>query len=216
MTDPPLRLVVLISGRGSNLQSIIDAIAAGTLAAQICAVVSSRSGAAGIERAKRAGIETRVVDHRAYAERQEFDRALHQVVDAFTPQLVVNAGFMRILTATFVDHYKGRMVNIHPSLLPCFPGLNTHRRALEAGIQEHGVTVHFVTAELDGGPIIAQARVPVREGDDEATLAARVLEQEHRLYPEVIGWFAQGRLELDGEDVRLDGRTIEIGLIAPG
>ena len=129
MTDPPLRLVVLISGRGSNLQSIIDAIAAGTLAAQICAVVSSRSGAAGIERAKRAGIETRVVDHRAYAERQEFDRALHQVVDAFTPQLVVNAGFMRILTATFVDHYKGRMVNIHPSLLPCFPGLNTHPRA---------------------------------------------------------------------------------------
>ena len=208
MTNPPLRLVVLISGRGSNLQSIIDAIAADILAAQICAVVSNRPGAAGLERAMRAGIETRVVDHRAYAERQDFDRALHQVVHAFTPQLVVNAGFMRILTATFVDHYKGRMVNIHPSLLPCFPGLNTHRRALEAAVEEHGVTVHFVTAELDRGPIIAQARVPVREDDDEATLAARVLEQEHRLYPEVIGWFAQGRLELDGEDVRLDGKKM--------
>ena len=203
-----LPLVVLISGRGSNLQSIIDAIAAGRLAAQICAVISNRPAAAGLERAARSGIATRVVDHRRYKDRTQFDGALRQVIDEYAPELVVNAGFMRILTAEFVDHFASRMINIHPSLLPCFPGLHTHRRALEAGVDEHGVTVHFVTAALDRGPIIAQSRVAVLPGDDEQALAARVLEQEHVLFPKVIGWFSAGRIELRGDTVWLDGAAV--------
>lgn len=205
MTRDRLPLVVLISGRGSNLQSIIDKAAAGELPVDIRAVISNEPGAYGLERARRAGIQTRVVDHREFESRSAFDQALIDVIDGFDPRLVVLAGFMRILTETFVDHYAGRLMNIHPSLLPDFPGLDTHQRALDAGVKEHGVSVHFVTAALDGGPVICQATVPVLEGDDADTLAARVLEQEHIVYPRAIRWFAEGRLSVDGDVALLDG-----------
>ncbi len=209
MSRPPLDVVVLISGRGTNLQALMDAAAAGRIRARIRAVISNVASAPGLARAAAAGVATQVVDHRAYGSREDFDRALAERVDAWRPGLVVLAGFMRVLTAGFVDRYRGRLVNIHPSLLPAFPGLDTHRRALAAGVREHGVTVHFVTPELDGGPPIACARVPVVAGDDPERLAARVLEREHRLLPEVVGWFAAGRLALDATGaVRLDGRVL--------
>ena len=208
---PPI--VVLISGSGSNLQAIIDAVAASDLAVEIRAVVSNRPGAAGLDRAHRAGIPARVLDHRGFPDRDAFDAALAALVDAYHPALVVLAGFMRVLTGAFVAHYEGRLINIHPSLLPEFPGLDTHRRALAAGVKEHGVSVHFVAPEVDGGPIIAQARVPVLEGDDPDTLARRVLEREHEILPDAIGWFAQGRLEIRGDIVLLDGRP---ALESPG
>ncbi len=209
----PLPLVVLVSGSGSNLQAIMDAIDAGELPARIRAVISNRPGVRALERAQRAGIATEVVDHTAYDSREAYDQALMAVIDRHRPALVVLAGFMRILTPDFVRHYRGRLLNIHPALLPRHKGLDTHRRALEAGDTEHGATVHFVTEELDGGPPIVQARVPVRPDDTPETLAARVLEKEHRIYPLAIRWFAEGRLrERDGRAV-LDGHPLDEPLV---
>lgn len=209
MTAPRLAVVVLISGRGSNLQALIDAATSARMHADLRAVVSNVPHAPGLARAADAGIQTRVVDHRAFASRGAFDAALAQCIDAFTPGLVVLAGFMRVLTPGFVQRYHGRLINIHPSLLPDFPGLHTHRRALQAGVAEHGVSVHFVTPQLDGGPVIAQARVSVCRDDDPDALAARVLEQEHRLLPTVVEWFARGRVALgaDGK-ILLDGQVL--------
>ncbi len=203
--NAPLPLVVLVSGGGSNLQAIIDAIAAGELPARIQAVISNRPGVRALERARQAGIPAEVLDHRDYPERSAYDQALMAAIDRHRPALVVLAGFMRILTPDFVRHYRGRLLNIHPSLLPRHRGLHTHRRALEAGDREHGATVHFVTEELDGGPPILQIRVPVLAEDTPETLAARVLEQEHRIYPLAIRWFAEGRLRQADERVFLDG-----------
>jgi len=196
---PTLRLVVLISGSGSNLQAIIDGCAEGSIDAEVAAVISNRPSVRGLERATEAHISSEVVDHTEYDSRDAFERALIERIDAFRPDLVILAGFMRILTPGFVRHYAGRMLNIHPSLLPRFQGLHTHRRALEAGDATHGASVHFVTEELDGGPVVLQAVVPVLPGDDEERLAARVLEQEHRIYPAVIQWIAEGRVRLDPE-----------------
>ncbi|MFV8835626.1 phosphoribosylglycinamide formyltransferase [Aquisalimonas sp.] len=207
MTGCP-SLVVLISGSGSNLQALIDAREAGTLPAEIRAVISNRPGAYGLERARAAGIDTEVLDHRDYAERAAYDTALQQRIDARTPDLVVLAGFMRILTDELVNHFRGRMLNIHPSLLPAFRGLHTHRRALEAGHAEHGCSVHFVTPTLDAGPVIAQGVVPIETDDTEPVLARRVQQQEHRIYPLVVRWFAEGRLTLDGETAVLDGKPL--------
>ena len=200
-----LRIVVLISGRGTNLGAIIDAIAGGTLPVELAAVVCNKPGAPGIELARRAGHEATVVHHRDFSDRERFDAALAEAIDRYDPDLVVLAGFMRILTAGFVHRYRGRLVNIHPSLLPRFPGLDTHARAIAAGAEVHGATVHFVTEELDGGPIIAQARVPVLAGDDPDTLAARVLEHEHVILPRTLSWFAERRVSLDGDRVLVDG-----------
>lgn len=198
-------VVVLISGRGSNLQAIIDDSRDAGCPYAMRAVVSNRPDAAGLDRARRAGIDALVVDHTLYASREQFDAALIDAIDRFRPGLVVLAGFMRILTPRFVSHYDARLINIHPSLLPEFPGLDTHQRAIASGAREHGASVHFVTADLDGGPIIVQARVPVLAGDDGDTLAARVLEQEHRILPQAIRWFAERRLSIDGKRVLLDG-----------
>jgi phosphoribosylglycinamide formyltransferase-1 len=207
-TRKPIRIVVLISGGGTNLQALIDAALA-DLPAEISAVISNRADAFGLQRAARAGISTRVIDHTEFPDRAAFDAALIEQIDAFEPALVVLAGFMRILTDGFVRHYHGRLVNIHPSLLPKFRGLHTHRRAIEAGESEHGASVHFVTEELDGGPLIIQARVPVLTGDDEDTLAARVLTQEHRIFPLVVRWFAEGRLRLRDGRAELDERPLD-------
>jgi len=188
-------VVILISGRGSNLRAILDA----GLPARIAAVISNNPNAAGLEFARAAGIPTQVVDHRGHASREDFDRLLMQAIDAHAPDLVVLAGFMRVLTAGFVQHYGGRMINIHPSLLPAFPGLNTHQKAIEAGVRIHGCTVHFVTPTVDHGPIIAQAAVPVNPDDTPQTLAERVLEQEHKLFPAAIRWFLEGRLSVTAQ-----------------
>ncbi len=212
MTEPasaPLPVVILISGRGSNLQAIIDAVARGTLAIDIRAVISNRPNAAGLQRATRAGIKTAVVDHTLHVDRLAFDQALQTCIDQYQPELVILAGFMRILSDDFVAHYRGRMLNIHPSLLPDFPGLNTHQRAIDAGCKLHGASVHFVTADVDGGPLVVQTRVPVRTDDNADSLAARVLEQEHYLYPLAISWFAEGRLTLnDNGQALLDGAIL--------
>ncbi len=196
--DQRLRVVALISGSGSNLQALLDAQSAG-LPMQCVAVISNRGDAKGLDRAHHHDIPTAVLNHRDYPDRDTYDAALRHLVDGYEPELVVLAGFMRILTPAFVNHYRGRMLNIHPSLLPKFRGLHTHQRALDAGETEHGASVHFVTAELDGGPVILHARVPVQPDDDATSLAARVLQQEHQIYPTVVRWFAQGRLRL-GED----------------
>ncbi|WP_154133723.1 MULTISPECIES: phosphoribosylglycinamide formyltransferase [Herbaspirillum] len=196
-------IVILISGRGSNMEAIVRAAQAERWPARIAAVISNRADASGLEFAASHGIATAVVANRDYPTRDQFDAALREQIDAFAPDLVVLAGFMRILTAPFVNHYQGRMLNIHPSLLPSFPGLATHRQALAAGVKLHGATVHFVTPDLDHGPIVAQAAVPVLEEDSEETLAERVLEQEHVIYPRAVRWFVQGRLALDGARVRL-------------
>jgi phosphoribosylglycinamide formyltransferase 1 len=203
-----LALVVLVSGRGSNLQAIIDAIVGGELPAVIRAVVSSRADAYGLERARLAGISTELLDRRPFPDRASYDRALMAIIDRYQPDLVVLAGFMRVLGPEFVAHYLGRAINIHPSLLPALRGLDTHRRALEAGAREHGASVHFVTDELDGGPVIAQARVPVLPGDTPDILAGRVLEQEHRILPQTIRWFAEGRVKLAGRRALLDDRPV--------
>jgi phosphoribosylglycinamide formyltransferase-1 len=194
-------IVILISGRGSNMQSLLDAVAAGSLPVRVAAVLSNRGDAPGLETAVARGVATRVVDHRAFASRETFDAALAGVIDSFAPDLVLLAGFMRILGDGFVQHFAGRLINIHPSLLPAFPGLHTHRRALAEGVRVHGCTVHFVTPSLDHGPIIVQAAVPVLDGDDEASLAARVLAQEHRVYPLAMRWLAEERLHV------VDGRV---------
>lgn len=192
-----MRVVVLISGRGSNMEALLKA----ALPVEFAAVISNRPDAQGLAIAQAHGVATAVVDHRAYDSRDSFDAALAAEIDRHDPQLVVLAGFMRVLTDAFVRRYLGRMINIHPALLPAFPGLHTHRRALEAGVKLHGCTVHFVTPEVDVGPIIVQAAVPVMPDDDEASLAARVLEQEHRIYPLAVRWFAEGRLGIGGDGI---------------
>lgn len=196
-------IVILISGRGSNMVSIAQACANEGWPARIAAVIGNRPDAEGLAHAAALGLPVRVLDHREYADREHYDAALAAEIDVHAPDLVVLAGFMRILTDGFVRRYEGRMLNIHPSLLPAFPGLATHRRALAAGVRVHGATVHFVGAELDDGPIVAQAAVEVRNDDTEASLAARVLEAEHRLYPLAVRWFVEDRLRVDGRRVRL-------------
>jgi len=208
-----LPIVVLISGTGSNLRAIAEQARSGELPVEIRAVISDRPDAAGLAWAATAGIATLALLPRDFPDRAAFDRALADAVERYEPGLVVLAGFMRILGAEFVDRFAGRLVNIHPSLLPKYRGLHTHRRALEAGEREHGASVHFVTRELDGGPVVIQARVPIRNDDDEASLAARVLAEEHRIYPECIGWFAAGRLQLRDGAVLLDGRVLASPLV---
>lgn len=211
------RIVILISGRGSNMEALVAARDAGDLPVHIAAVISNRPDARGLETAAAAGIATRVLDHKAFAGREAFDAALAECIDGFAPDLVVLAGFMRILSEGFVRHYEGRLINIHPSLLPSFPGLHTHQRALEEGVRIHGCTVHFVTPALDHGPVIVQAAVPVLDGDSEATLAARVLVQEHIIYPQAVRWFVEGRLSLADGRVRVAGSAGDGAvLIAPG
>ncbi|MBU1619982.1 MAG: phosphoribosylglycinamide formyltransferase [Gammaproteobacteria bacterium] len=198
-------IVVLISGSGSNLQALLDACGAGFIAGKVTAVVSNKAKVYGLERAKKAGVKALVLDHKAYEDRASYDKALIETIDQHQPDLVVLAGFMRILTPEFVQHYQGRLLNIHPSLLPKYQGLNTHQRAIDAGDTEHGCSVHFVTAELDGGPVILQAKVPVFPGDDADTVAERVHEQEHRIYPLVVRWFCQNRLQQQSDKALLDG-----------
>ncbi len=200
-------VVVLISGSGSNLQALIDRQDADN-PARIGAVISNRADAYGLVRAQNAGIPTAVLDHKAFAGREAFDAALIETIDAYRPDLVVLAGFMRILTPAFVQHYQGRLLNIHPSLLPKYKGLHTHQRALEDGEAEHGCSVHFVTEELDGGPLIVQAVVPVREDDSPDSLAKRVQIGEHHIYPLAVRWFAEGRLRLGTRGAELDGTPL--------
>ena len=204
MSQPELSMVVLISGSGSNLQAIIDATQNGTIPAKISAVICNKESAYGLKRAAEAGIPTVVISHKDFGSREDFDQALQARIDHFSPELVVLAGFMRILTPEFVRHYSGRMLNIHPSLLPKYRGLNTHQRAIEDGESEHGVTVHFVTEELDGGPNVLQARVPISSSETAETLAAKILIQEHQIYPRAIKWFAQGRLKMEESQASLD------------
>ena len=201
-------VVVLISGSGSNLQALIDSAAHDDNPARIAAVISNRADAYGLQRAQNAGIATVVLDHKQFDGREAFDAALIEAIDAHQPDLVVLAGFMRILTGDFVRHYEGRLLNIHPSLLPRYKGLHTHRRALEAGDAEHGCSVHFVTEELDGGPLVVQAVLPVAAGDTIETLAQRVHAEEHRIYPLAVRWFAEGRLRLGAQGAMLDGQPL--------
>jgi len=206
------QLVVLISGRGSNMQALLQA----RLPAQISAVISNEPGAAGLQIAKQNGVDTQVVSHAQFANRTDFDAALADAVARRQPDLIVLAGFMRILGDAFLERFPGRLINIHPSLLPAFPGVNTHRRALEEGVKLHGCTVHFVTPRLDHGPIIIQAAVPVLAQDTEQSLAARVLEQEHVILPQAVRWFLEGRLQLSGNRVLLTGAApIPASLISP-
>jgi phosphoribosylglycinamide formyltransferase-1 len=202
-------LVVLISGRGSNLRSLVEA------GLPVAAVISNRADAAGLEFARARGIPATVLEHRGFATREAFDEALARAIDRYAPRLVALAGFMRVLTPRFVRRYAGRLVNIHPSLLPAFPGLDTHAQALAAGVKIHGCTVHFVTEELDAGPIIVQAAVPVLADDTAAKLAARVLEQEHRIYPRAARWVLEERLVLDGRVVRVKGADAQLLLPSP-
>ncbi|AOE80627.1 MULTISPECIES: phosphoribosylglycinamide formyltransferase [Pseudomonas] len=201
-------VVVLLSGTGSNLQALIDSTRTGDSPVRIAAVISNRSDAYGLQRARDAGIDTRSLDHKAFDGREAFDSALIELIDAFKPQLVVLAGFMRILSADFVRHYEGRLLNIHPSLLPKYKGMHTHQRALDAGDSEHGCSVHFVTEELDGGPLVVQAVVPVESDDSAQSLAQRVHAQEHRIYPLAVRWFAEGRLILGDQGALLDGQLL--------
>jgi len=203
-------IVILISGRGSNMSALLEAVASGELPVRIAAVISNRADAAGLAIAAAAGVPTRVLEHRGFASRADFDAALAARIDEFAPELVVLAGFMRILGDDFVNHYAGRLFNIHPSLLPAFPGLDTHQRALAEGVRVHGCTVHFVTPALDHGPIIVQAAVPVVDGDDERSLAARVLAAEHRVYPLAVRWWAEGRLHLKNGRVRVDSSPTDV------
>lgn len=207
-----LRIVVLISGNGSNLQAIIDAIKNESILAEVCAVISNQADAYGLTRAKKANIPAKVLDHRDFANsesgREDFDKALQSLIDSYQPGLVVLAGFMRILSDGFVQHYMGHMVNIHPSLLPKYKGLNTHQRVLDAGETQHGASVHFVTNELDSGAVILQATVPVLPDDDADSLANRVHRVEHIVYPQAVRWFAEHRLRLKNGTVLLDGQPI--------
>ncbi len=217
MKIPPLpqdiiqaRIVVLISGSGSNLQAILD-LCKDNYHADVVAVISNRPGVKGLERARKAGVQALTLDHTHYDTREEFDEALRHLIDAQRPELVVLAGFMRILTPGFVERYLGRMINIHPSLLPKYQGLHTHKRAIEAGDKEHGATVHYVTAELDGGPGILQAKVPILAGDTPEDLAQRVLAQEHLIYPKVIEWYANGDLQHKRGKAYYQGKEIPVG-----
>ncbi len=196
-------IVVLISGTGSNLQALVNACAEQAWAARVAAVISNRADAAGLRFAAAQGIACEVLDHRDSPSREEYDRELARRIDAHAPAAVVLAGFMRLLTPWFVQRYEGRLINVHPSLLPAFAGLHTHRRALQAGVKLHGATVHLVTPEVDAGPIVAQAAVPVLDDDTEASLAARVLEQEHRIFPQAVRALLEGRLRVQGQRVRV-------------
>ena len=196
-------IVILISGRGSNMEAIVRAQQAEAWPARIAAVISNKPDAKGLAFAQANGIPTAVVPNKEFPTREAFDAALQATIDRFEPDLVVLAGFMRILTAPFVEHYAGRMLNIHPSLLPLFPGLHTHRQALDAGVEEHGATVHFVTAELDHGPAVIQARIPVLPGDTEDSLAERLLAEEHVIYPQSVRLFIEDRLSIEGGEVRI-------------
>ncbi|ATG19155.1 phosphoribosylglycinamide formyltransferase [Ralstonia pickettii] len=206
-------IVILISGRGSNMEAIVRACQTESWPARIVAVISNRPDAAGLKFAASHGIATAVVDHKTFADREHFDAALAQAIDGFSPDLVVLAGFMRILTPGFVKHYAGRMLNIHPSLLPCFPGLHTHEAALAMGVKVHGATVHFVTADLDHGPIVLQAIIDVRQEDTPQSLAARLLTQEHVIYPRAVRWFVEDRLSVENGVVRVspDASQLVIG-----
>lgn len=201
-------IVVLISGSGSNLQAILDACKAGFIAGRVSAVISNKADVYGLTRASDAGVPALVLDHKQYADRASYDAALCQLIDRHQPDLVVLAGFMRILTPEFVAHYSSRLLNIHPSLLPKYQGLHTHQRAIDAGDTVHGCSVHFVTAELDGGPVVLQAKVPVFPEDDATAVAARVHEQEHRIYPLVVRWFCQDRLQQQADKALLDGQIL--------
>jgi len=209
MTTPRLNLVVLISGNGSNLQAIIDAIATQKLHANIKAVISNRPNVKGLQRAQAAGIPAITLDHRKFENREAFDQQLIHEIDQYQPELIILAGFMRILTNNFVAHYTARMLNIHPSLLPEFRGLNTHQRALEAGVKQHGVTVHYVSNELDGGPLVLQAVIDVTHKDNAETLRQRVHHQEHIIYPMAIQWVAQQQLEMVGQRVHLNKQELK-------
>ena len=204
----PARIVVLVSGSGSNMQVIAEACAKNEIDGDITAVISNRPDVMGLQRAKELGIATDVVDHTQFPTREEFDANLIRAIDEHTPDLIVLAGFMRILTSDFVRRYKGKMLNIHPSLLPKYKGLNTHQRALDAGDKEAGVTVHFVSEDLDGGANIIQAIVPVLDDDDEGTLRSRVQTQEHVIYPIAVKWFVEGRISLNKGDAYFDGQPL--------
>jgi phosphoribosylglycinamide formyltransferase 1 len=201
-------VVVLISGSGSNLQALIDGRDAGNLPIELVCVISNRPEVFGLTRAKNANIPTEIVDHKHFVSREDFDGALMKMIDSYSPDLIVLAGFMRILTPEFTQHYLGKMLNIHPSLLPKFQGLHTHQRALDADETHHGVTVHFVTAELDGGPAIVQASVPILAGDDAKSLAIRVQQQEHIIYPLAVKWFAEGELQMVDGKAQLNGELL--------
>ncbi|NPU93823.1 MAG: phosphoribosylglycinamide formyltransferase [Gammaproteobacteria bacterium] len=206
----PVNIVVLISGSGTNLQAIIDAVERGEINGRIAAVISNRPDAKGLERAQQHGLHTVVIDHRTFSGRDTFDAALQATIEQFQPALVVLAGFMRILTDGFVQHFSGRLLNIHPSLLPKFKGLNTHARALEAGEKEHGCSVHFVSCELDGGAVIGQARVAIAADDSADTLATKVQQLEHRLYPTCVKLFCAGQLQLTDNGALLDGKPLPL------
>ena len=207
----PCKLVILVSGSGSNLQSFIDGINNGSLSADIAAVFSNRPKAYGLERAANAGIATEAIDHTEFESREAFDAKLMERIDSYSPDLVILAGFMRILTPGFVQNYHGRLLNIHPSLLPKYPGLHTHQRAIDAGDPQTGATVHFVTEELDGGPAIIQSAVNIETGDTAETLAKRVLTKEHIIYPQAAQWFAEGRLTLESNNAILDNTPLSAG-----
>lgn len=207
------RLAVLVSGNGSNLQALIDTAEAGDLHCDICVVLSNRAEAFALQRAERAGIPAQVVSHRDYATREEFDRAILEVLAPYAPDLLALAGFMRILGPEFVHHYAGRILNVHPSLLPAFPGLDTHARVLQAGVAEHGASIHFVTEELDAGPVVVQGKIAVNEGDTDDGLAERVHTIEHRIYPAAVAWYAQGRLRYRDHAVWFDGKRLREPII---
>ncbi|PIP79733.1 MAG: phosphoribosylglycinamide formyltransferase [Gammaproteobacteria bacterium CG22_combo_CG10-13_8_21_14_all_40_8] len=207
---PPLRIVVLISGSGTNLQSLIDACQSGQIDGEIVGVISNKADAYGLQRAENHQISTIVLQHQSYSSRDEFDQALQQAIDSFTPELVVLAGFMRILGKQIAQHYHGRMFNIHPSLLPKYPGLHTHQRALEAGDLYHGCSIHFVTAELDGGPLVAQNKFDIEPLDTEESLKQKVQHLEHILYPQVVQLFCSQRLKLESQGATLDGELLQL------
>ncbi|CAI1129987.1 MULTISPECIES: phosphoribosylglycinamide formyltransferase [Serratia] len=202
------KIVVLVSGQGSNLQALIDACQQGRIAATIVAVLSNNAQAYGLQRAEEAGIAAQALDAKSFADREAFDAALAQAIDQYQPDLVVLAGYMRILSNAFVQRYAGRMLNIHPSLLPKYPGLHTHRQAIDNGDAEHGTSVHFVTEQLDGGPVILQAKVPIFPGDEEDEVIERVQTQEHTIYPLVVSWFIEGRLAMRDNAAWLDGERL--------
>ena len=201
-------IVVLISGNGSNLQALIDHIEQGKIAGRVTAVIANQADAFGLQRAKDAGIPAIYIDHKAFASREQFDQQMCQAIDEYAPDLIVLAGFMRILSSQFVQHYQGRMLNIHPSLLPKYKGLNTHQRAIDQGDTEHGASVHFVTPDLDDGPVVLQSKVPVFAQQNASELASRVQEQERQMYPLVVNWFCQGRLVMKNNKAYLDGEIL--------
>ncbi len=210
MTQANTRLVVLISGSGSNLQALIDATRSEELDAEIVAVVSNKGNAYGLQRAAAAGIATEVLDHRGFESREGFDAALAELIDGYRPAWVLLAGFMRILSAGFVCHFQGRLINIHPSLLPRFPGLDTHRRAIDAGERYHGASVHFVIPELDSGPVIIQGKLAIRPGESATELAARVLQVEHKIYPAAVEWLARNRVSYRDDQTLLDNEPLPV------